>query len=164
MLKFICSSFEEVLCHEDTSFSALPDLVDGCVRCTWYQLPHQQMLFYLCSWHAGMLVNSSSTTSKHFNMVRNTLLSIIIFISILKIELISWQVDLVRVDFVASWFHERWSGGNWSRENWSCDTGCSPTRYKIIHGGLRSLQVSVVHKRPIQLIISAWNLVYSCAC
>ena len=25
------------------------DLVDGCVRCTWYQLPHQQMLLYLCN-------------------------------------------------------------------------------------------------------------------
>ena len=25
------------------------DLVGGCVRCTWYQLPHQQMLLYLCN-------------------------------------------------------------------------------------------------------------------
>ena len=107
---------------EDTSFSALPDLVDGCVRCTWYQLPHQQMLLYLFSWHAGMLVNSSSRTSKHFNMVRNILISIIIFISTLKIELILWQVDLLRVDLVASWSCESWSGGNWSRENWSRDT------------------------------------------
>ena len=43
-----------------------------------------------------MLVNSSST-SIHFNMVRN-----ISFILTLKIELISWQVDLMRVDLVAS--------------------------------------------------------------
>ena len=46
-----------------------------------------------------MLVNSSST-SIHFNMVRNISLSVHIFIPTLKIELISWQVDLMRVDLV----------------------------------------------------------------
>ena len=33
-------------------------------------------------------------------MVRNTSLSVHIFIPTLKIELISWQVDLVRIDLV----------------------------------------------------------------
>ena len=37
----------------------------------------------------------------HFNMVRNISLSVHIFIPTLKIELISWQVDLVGVDLVA---------------------------------------------------------------
>ena len=144
------------------SFLALPDLVDGCVRCTWYQLPHQQMLLYLFSWHAGMLVNSSSRTSKHFNMVRNILISIIIFISTLKIELISWQVDLVRVDLVASWSCESWSGGNWSRENWSRDTESQKIRlHEGRYGEWLTLHQVLAGSCMLRLFILAWNHYYT---
>ena len=71
---------------EDTSFSALPDL--GMVVFVAHDI--DCLTNRCCStFAAGMLVNSSSTTSKHFNMVRSILLSILIFISTLKIELIS---------------------------------------------------------------------------
>ena len=40
-----------------------------------------------------------------------------------NIELISWQIDLVRVGLMASWSHG-WFGGNWSCKNSSHDQVC----------------------------------------